>query len=85
MLYYDTGLNTLDILVKPRGYRILSKIPRIPANILENVIVTFGSLQNIIKASPSKLESVDGIGKVRANNINESLKSIKNSFYVMEI
>ncbi|NMB27168.1 MAG: DNA integrity scanning protein DisA [Tissierellia bacterium] len=80
LLYYDTGLNTLDILVKPRGYRILSKIPRIPANILENVIVTFGSLQNIIKASPSKLESVDGIGKVRANNINESLKKYQEQF-----
>ena len=80
LLGYDNGLNTLDMVVRARGYRILSKIPRIPPNILENVIVTFGSLQNIIEASPSELDSVDGIGQVRATSIIEGLKRYQEQF-----
>lgn len=80
LLYYDKGLNTLDTIVKSKGYRILSKVPRIPKNILENVIVKFGSLQNIMEASPSELESVDGIGQIRAASITEGLKRYKEQF-----
>ena len=80
LLCYGSELNTLDTIVKSRGYRILSKIPRIPENILENVIIRFGSLQNIIKASPSDLELVDGIGQIRATSIAEGLKRYKEQF-----
>lgn len=74
LLGYDDGVSTLDIKVKPKGYRVLSKIPRIPLNVLENVIISFGNLQNIIKASPEDLNSVEGIGQIRANNIIKGLK-----------
>lgn len=74
LLGYDEGGNSLDIKVKSKGYRVLSKIPRIPSSILENVIARFGNLQNITKASLEELNSVEGIGQVRANNIIQCLK-----------
>ncbi|MCF6465850.1 DNA integrity scanning diadenylate cyclase DisA [Clostridium sp. Cult2] len=77
---YNKGLDTLDIKVQPKGYRVLSKIPRIPSNVLENVIHAFGSLQNIIEASPYELDLVEGVGEVRTISITEGLKRYQNQF-----
>lgn len=77
---YNKGLDTLDIKVEPKGYRILSKIPRIPYNVLENVILAFGSLQNIIGASSCQLDLVEGVGEVRTNSIREGLKRYQKQF-----
>lgn len=81
-LGYDKELNTLDTKIQSRGYRILGAIPRIPYNVLENVVSFFGSLQNIIRASPSQLDSVEGIGQVRAISIIETLDKHKEELLV---
>ncbi|MBZ2175204.1 DNA integrity scanning diadenylate cyclase DisA [Schnuerera sp. xch1] len=80
LLGYDRGRETLDCKVQPKGYRVLNKIPRIPPKVLENIIFTFGCLKKIIEASRQQLEIVEGVGKVRAINIIEGLKSIRNNF-----
>ncbi|AFS79318.1 DNA integrity scanning protein DisA [Gottschalkia acidurici 9a] len=74
VLGYDDGINSLDLNVHPKGYRILSKIPRLPSTVLENVIEVFGSLQDILKASISELDDVEGIGEIRARSIKEGLR-----------
>lgn len=74
VLGYEKDLASLDINVYPKGYRILSKIPRLPSNVLENVIKMFGSFQGILKASASDLDLVDGIGKIRARTIKEGIR-----------
>ena len=76
LLGYD-GIDSLEFKVRPKGYRVLSKIPNIPSNVLENIISAFGSLKNIIKASGKDLESVDGVGKVRASKILEGLDEMQ--------
>lgn len=73
-LGYDDGIDSLDINVSPKGYRILNKIPRLPSNVLENVIHMFGSFQEILKASISQLDAVEGIGEIRARSIKEGLR-----------
>ncbi len=73
-LGYKDGLVSLDINVYPKGYRILSKIPRLPSNVLENVVKMFGSFQEILKASVKDLDLVDGIGEVRARTIKEGIR-----------
>lgn len=74
LLGYIGETDILDKRIKPKGYRILSKIPRIPFNVLENVISKFKSLENIISASYDQLNSVEGIGEARAMSIIEALK-----------
>ncbi|MBW4827804.1 MAG: DNA integrity scanning diadenylate cyclase DisA [Clostridiaceae bacterium] len=74
ILGYDTGAGSLDTNIHPKGYRILSKIPRLPYSVLENVIKMFGSFQSILKASISELDLVEGIGEVRARTIKEGLR-----------
>ena len=73
-LGYENGIASLDTSVYPKGYRILSKIPRLPSNVLENVINMFGSFQKILKASVSELDLAEGIGEVRARSIKDGLR-----------
>lgn len=77
LLGYEEGLNALDLTIPPKGYRILSKIPRIPSSVLENTIQMFGSLEQILKASISQLDAVEGIGEVRARSIKEGLRRLQ--------
>ncbi len=77
LLGYDEGINALDLTISPKGYRILSKIPRIPLSVLENTIQMFGSLERILKASISQLDAVEGIGEVRARSIKEGLRRLQ--------
>ncbi|MBS4175738.1 DNA integrity scanning diadenylate cyclase DisA [Bacillus sp. FJAT-49736] len=66
-----------DETVFPRGYRVLSKIPRLPMIILENLIDTFSSLPNILRATADELDDVEGIGEVRARKIKDGLQLIR--------
>ncbi len=77
VLGYNEELNVFEINVSPRGYRVLSKIPRLPSNVLNNVIINYNSLQEILNADISQLNLVEGIGDVRAKTIIKSLKKIK--------
>ncbi|MBS4193389.1 DNA integrity scanning diadenylate cyclase DisA [Bacillus sp. FJAT-49705] len=61
----------------PRGYRMLSKIPRLPMIIIENLIARFEELPAIVAASVEELDDVEGIGEVRARKIKDGLKLIK--------
>lgn len=66
---------------RPRGYRILHKIPRLPTIIIENIIGSYGELSKIISATVEELDDVEGIGEVRAKKIKEGFKLIKERLY----
>ncbi|WP_165999136.1 DNA integrity scanning diadenylate cyclase DisA [Bacillus sp. Cs-700] len=68
--------------VTPRGYRILHKIPRLPSNIIENLVDSFNNLNAISKASIEELDHVDGIGAIRAKKIKDGLKRIQEQLFV---
>lgn len=72
-----TNANNLDIAVVPRGYRLLSKIPRLPEQVIENLVNYFGTFQDVLEASIKELDEVEGIGEVRAKLIKEGLRRLK--------
>ena len=80
LLGYEIFDNYDEVGVYTKGYRILNKIPRMPNNIVENLIKKFKSLQYIIAADIQKLDEVDGIGEVRARTIRQSLKRMQEQF-----
>ena len=80
ILGYDNFSDFDEMIVYPKGYRILNKIPRMPVNIVENLIQSFESFQNIIEASIEDLDNVEGIGEVRARNIKNALKRMQEQF-----
>ena len=69
-----------EVSVYTRGYRILNKIPRMPSNIVENLVKSFKSFQNLLNASTEELDAVDGIGEIRARTIKRSLKRMQEQF-----
>lgn len=79
-LGYDIFENYEEVAVYPRGYRILNKIPRMPNTIVENLVKTFKSFQNILTANIEKLDEVEGIGEVRAMTIKQSLKRMEEQY-----
>ena len=68
--------DTFDIL-KPRGYRMLSQVPRIPFSIIENIVREFKSLDRICNAAVDELKVVDGVGRTRATTIKDTLAQMK--------
>ena len=61
----------LDDDVEPRGYRLLSKLPRVNEDVARSVVTRFGSLSRILRATIAELESVDGVGGGRATALKE--------------
>ena len=80
LLGFENFDNYDEVAVYTRGYRILSKIPRMPSNIVENLISSFKSFQHILVAEIEDLDDVDGIGEVRARTIKQSLKRMQEQF-----
>jgi diadenylate cyclase len=66
----------LDSSLQPRGYRLLSKIPRLPEAIAEHVVDRFGQLPKIMRASISDLVEVEGVGEARARAIKDGLSRV---------
>lgn len=77
LLGYDRKLNTLDYPVSPRGYRILGRIPRLPRLVVAQIIKEFGGLDELIAASDTDLETVEGVGEIRAKDIREGLRRLQ--------
>ena len=70
------GEPLVDTFVMTKGYRILSKVPRIPTNIIDNVIKHFDDFTSIIRADIDELDQVDGVGEARATAIRNGIKKM---------
>jgi len=62
--------------LSPRGYRLLTKIPRLPAVVVDGLVRRFESLQRVRKANLDELMEVDGVGEGRARNIAAGLERL---------
>src|SRR4051794_18125387 len=62
VLGYPRSVNPLDHSVSPRGYRVLSHIPRLAESVIGRVVGGFEGLDAIVRASHRELEAVEGVG-----------------------
>jgi diadenylate cyclase len=81
-LGYSGAHDELDRKLSSRGYRILERIPRLPASVVEKLVKNFENVQTIMQASEKMLDEVEGVGKARAQAIKEGLRRIANSSYI---
>src|ERR687883_1495464 len=77
VLGFPATVNPLDYSVSPRGYRVLSHIPRLPDGVVKRVVSSLEGLDGIVRASQRELEAVDGVGAVRAREIREGLRRLQ--------
>ena len=80
LLGYEDFDNYDEVGVFTKGYRVLNKIPRMPSNIVENLVKTFKSFQHILVADIPTLDAVEGIGEIRARAIKQSLRRMQEQF-----
>ncbi|MDH2429215.1 DNA integrity scanning diadenylate cyclase DisA [Sphaerisporangium sp. TRM90804] len=70
------GSDALDGPVSPKGFRLLAKVPRLPASVVDRLVDHFGSLQKLLAASTDDLQSVGGVGESRARSVREGLSRL---------
>ena len=73
VLHLPTGGAELDFPLQPKGYRLLSRIPRMPDAVIEAIVARFGTLDKILEADVKDLDDVEGVGAARARAIKENL------------
>lgn len=69
----------LEGAVTPRGYRLLAKVPRLPAPVVDGLIDQFDSLQKLLSAGVEELQIVEGVGELRARSVREGLSRLAES------
>ncbi|MGD9840928.1 MAG: DNA integrity scanning diadenylate cyclase DisA [Candidatus Bipolaricaulis sp.] len=77
------GITTDQELEEPipsRGYRLLSKVPRLPVSVIERLIEEIGTVDKVYRASRRQLDRVKGIAEARARAIEFSLGRFKNGY-----
>jgi diadenylate cyclase len=77
VLGFPASTNPLDYSVTPRGYRVLSHIPRLPDGVVRRVVASLDGLEGVVSASQRELEAVEGVGAVRAREIREGLRRLR--------
>jgi len=78
-LNYPAVPDSLEQAVGPKGYRLLSKIPRLPETVIERIVSKFGRLSKIMSADLDDLLSVESVGAARASSIKEGLARLAES------
>ena len=63
----------------PRGYRLLTKVPRLPGAIVDRLVDHFDSLQRLLAANLEDLMDVEGVGESRARAVREGLSRLAES------
>ena len=76
-LGYPSDFNNHNELLVPRGYRMLSQIPRIPMDIVENIVESLNTLDAITTSPIEAIQEITGVGKTRATAIKEALVQMK--------
>jgi len=77
ILGHGGSLNALDQAISPNGYRLLSKLQRLPESIIVNLVSAFGDFGGILAASLEELDEVEGIGEIRARAIKNGLDRLR--------
>lgn len=66
----------LDKPLRPYGYRLLSKIPRLPEHVVHNIVARYGGLQQVLSATVDDLDTVDGIEVAGAHFVKDGLSRL---------
>jgi diadenylate cyclase len=75
-LHLPGGAIDPNASVQPRGYRLLSRIPRLPESVIERIVDRFGTLQKIMRATIDDLDDIRGVTRTQARAIKEGLSRL---------
>jgi diadenylate cyclase len=71
------GFDELDAPVTSRGYRLLSRVARLPEPVCDELIRHFTHLPRMLTASVAEFELVEGIGPARATHLHHYFERVR--------
>jgi len=66
--------------VPSRGFRLLSKVPRLPMSVIERLVDELGTLDQIERTNHRQLQKIKGIAEVRARAIKSGLQRFRSGY-----
>jgi diadenylate cyclase len=69
----------LDSSLQPRGYRLLARVPRLPASVINDIVARYSSLQKVMRATTDDLEAVAGVEEGTARTVKDGLARLAES------
>lgn len=63
--------------VRPRGYRLLHRIPLLPNTVITRLVDRFGTLPALLAATDQQLDDVEGVGARRARSVSDGLRRMR--------
>ncbi|MRR11862.1 DNA integrity scanning protein DisA, partial [bacterium] len=63
--------------VRPKGYRLLHRIPLLPNTVITRLIDRFGTLAGLLSATDQQLDDVEGVGARRARSVSDGLRRMR--------
>lgn len=76
---YPSTVEAQDSAMNARGYRAMAAIPRLQFAHADLLVRAFGTLQGLLAASATDLQSVEGIGAMWARHVREGLSQLAES------
>lgn len=73
---------SLDDPISPRGYRMLSRVPRLRPSLVTAIVEEAGPLQRVLAASTEDLQEITGVGPNVARAVREGLTRLAESALV---
>lgn len=80
----ELGFSDLDDRAEARGFRLLSKVARLPDNVREDIVRHFGSVTRLLGASVDQLIAVEGVGDTRAKQLRSFLQRLESAAHEWE-
>ncbi len=77
VLGHPSSPDVLERHVVPRGYRILRRVPGLPAAVIGRIVERFRSLPALMAADIAALDDVDGVGPRRAKAVHDGLRRLR--------
>ncbi len=76
VLGFSEPTDVLEAVVHPRGFRLLSRLPRLPEVVVDRIVGHFGGLPNLLAATDEDLQQVDGVGEARARTVRDGVSRL---------
>ena len=75
-LLLDADGTDLESGLQPRGYRLLSRIPRVPESMVAALVQRFETLQKVMRSEVVDLQAIDGVDAAAARTIKDGLNRL---------
>ena len=79
------GLGELHEPVKARGVRALARVPRLPEPVRTALLKRYRTFQSLLRVTTTEFESVEGIGRARAEQLRSYLDRLGEIGTALEI